>query len=99
MRIWLCFREAPPQLSADDIQLAWDCYKDFLTRTADVEDLLIPKAHLLLHLLERVDWLGNPRFYSNWQDESLNRVLKCACRSISQNTIEFSLLLQMVDLL
>ena len=93
------FKEAPPQLSALQIQQAWDYWKGFLTKSGDVEDLLIPKCHLLFHLLERLDWFGNPRMYSNWQDESLNRILKTACQGISQKTFEFSLLLRMVDLL
>ena len=48
--------------------------------------------------MEDLPRLGNPTLYSNWLDEALNRVLKKACRGISQRTFEASLLVRMPDL-
>ena len=70
-------------------------WQRYLAITHDMEDLHTPKRYLLAHLVVESYRLGNPRFYANWHDESLNKVLKGACRGISQTTFESSLLLRM----
>ena len=62
-------------------------------------DQFVPKHHVVVHLVHRLLFLGNPSWYSNWTDESLNRMLKACCRHVSQSTVEWSLLLRMRDLL
>ena len=50
---------------------------------------------MIEHLVNR----GNPRLYSNWLDESLNKTLRAACRQLSQATFEPELLVHMERLL
>ena len=56
------------------------------------EECFTPKHHLMIHLLHRSGYFGNPRFYANWLDENLNKTLKSACRLTSQATFENSVL-------
>jgi len=93
------FSAAAPHLTSDQIQEAWSRWKQHLALTQEIPELQIPKRHVMFHLLEKLPFLGNPRYYSNWLDESLNRMLKDACRQISQQTFEESLLLRMPELL
>ena len=58
-----------------------------------------PKKHAMMHLLKDIRWMGNPRLYANWTDESLNKLLKMACRLCSQATLESSVLHSMQKLL
>lgn len=55
----------------------------------------IPKMHLACHLVRRVDYLGNPRLYATWADESANKTLKLSCRGASQITFEKTVLSRM----
>ena len=71
----------------------------FLERTQHIPERMLPKRHLTTHLLARVDFQGNPRLYANWQDESVNKTLKLACRTMSQTTFEPMLFLRMRHLL
>ena len=49
---------------------------DFLIRGTEAGMRPIPKFHQLLHMVhDLAAEHGNPRFYSNWTDESLNRDL------------------------
>ena len=80
----------------------WDNYKQFLALTDiddDDMDQRMPKRHLILHMLERLPDFGNPRFYANWMDETLNKVLKRTCKSVSQVTFEPALYVRMRELL
>jgi hypothetical protein len=63
------------------------------------EDAFVPKHHLMFHLLSNAAFLGNPRRYSTWLDESLNKLLKATCRHASQAVFEASTLLRMRELL
>ena len=63
------------------------------------DDVFAPKHHILFHLLHRCEHLGNPRFYSTWRSEAMNKVLKSACRQVSQITFEPTVLLKMKHLL
>ena len=83
----------PPNAIQECFDQLLNCYE--LTR--DVDEMFIPKRHLMLQLLKRMGYLGNPRLYANWYDEALNKVLKAFCRTRSQATFESFLLLRMND--
>ena len=82
-------------MPAASIQQCFDLTLRHLSLTESVEELLIPKRHLLLHLLKRMGHHGNPRFYATWFDESLNKLLKRSCKHVSQATFESSVLTTM----
>ena len=46
---------------------------------------IVPKHHLLIHAIQRVDRLGNPRFYHTFRDESLNSVIAKIAASCHRN--------------
>ena len=78
-------------------QECFEAYKAFLRLTdADSE---VPKRHMILHLLKRLNFFGNPRSYATWRDEALNKILKAACQGVSQATFEQSVLGNMSQLL
>ena len=54
---------------------------------------------MVLHLLRRMPFWGNPRCFSEWADEGLNKLLKGACRQVSQATFEVAVLSSMNALL
>ena len=93
------FNENGVRLSEDSMQECWDCYQRFCNLTAHVEELLQPKRHLFYHLIKDLRSKGNPRFFANWRDEGLNKLLRSACRQISQAAFEPSLLVNMECLL
>ena len=62
-------------------------------------DLFIPKHHVILHMLAETTSKGNPRHYSSWLDESLNKLLKACCRNASQITFEAVVLSKVSELL
>jgi hypothetical protein len=62
-------------------------------------NVFTPKHHLCFHLVGNLLRHGNPTWYANWQDESLNRILKACCRNVSQRSFEASLLLRMRELI
>ena len=93
------FRTSPCRLSEESIDACWANYKLFLVLTNHLDDTLIPKRHLVVHMLEKLPVFGNPEGYSNWYDEHLNKLLKSACRSVSQVTFETSVLQSMAYLL
>lgn len=93
------WRKAGSVLTSAELQVTMDCWKSFLSLTAERESLQIPKRHLCAHLVFRAAYFGNPRRYANWEDESLNRVLKAALRQVSQATFEAFLLLRFREVL
>ena len=92
------FDASGPVMSVTQIQTAFNYYQQHLSLTNDIAELHIPKRHAALHLLGRMAYMGSPRMYANWFDESLNRTLKLACRTTSQVTFEESVLLRMAFL-
>ena len=60
---------------------------------------LLPKHHLMLHMLALVWWHGNPLSYSTWLDESLNTDLKKTLRNCHQHCFESSAFAKMEDVL
>ena len=91
--------ELPVNPTATQRAQSLDLWKRHMALTSEAEDLFIPKRHLICHMILSMPLLGNPRFYAYWFDESLNKVLKLACRGISQATFETSCLLRMPSLL
>ena len=57
-----------------------------------------PKRHLCTHLLSNLAKHGNPRMYSTWMDESLNKQIKKCCRELSQTTFDIVLLASVKEL-
>ena len=51
-----------------------------------------PKRHLLMHLVERSHYHGNPASYAVWMDESLNRTLANISRSAHRSVWELRVL-------
>jgi hypothetical protein len=47
---------------------------------------LVPKHHLFVHCIQRICYLGNPRFYTCYKDESLNGVVVKIAKSCHKLT-------------
>jgi len=58
-----------------------------------------PKHHIVFHLLRNMGRQGNPLVYATWFDESLNKVLKTACKNAAAATFYPGVLLRMRELL
>ena len=93
------FDRAGPRLTAMEINQCWHFWQRYCTLTQDLPELHIPNRHIILHMLDQLEHRGNPRYYSSWLGESLNKLLKGACRSLSQLTFEAVLLVNMEHLL
>ena len=91
IEVW---KRAGARLSAQEIQATVDYWVTFLRLTSPFEDMAFPKRHVVSHLVTKASFFGNPNLYSNWEDESLNRLLKAACRKVSQRTFEGFLLMR-----
>lgn len=89
------WQNSGPIMSNEDIQKTFDHWAAFVASTTDLGIAMIPKRHLTCHLLLSQCRLGNPLRFANWRDESLNKVLKQACRNTSQRTFEIGVLLRM----
>jgi len=98
IRLVYIFKLNPPTIPDAAIDECFSLYGTFLDLTNHLEECLIPKRHLVIHMLERLPDFGNPECDSNWYDEHLNKLLKNACRSVSQATFERSLLQHMIYL-
>ena len=81
------------RLSVDEQKACWRHYTAFLDATQIYDELLLPKRHMVLHMLRRMPVFGNPRFHAAWKDESLNKLLKKCCRQVSQATFEVAVLI------
>ena len=62
-------------------------------------DCLIPKHHIMYHLLVKSGFQGNPAVYATWLDEALNKSLKQACKNASSATFYESVLLKLREML
>jgi hypothetical protein len=51
-------------------------------------DITVPKHHLMYHVLDRAEFLGNPWDYTTFEDEGLNKVLKKSLRLCHQMAFE-----------
>jgi len=88
------FQKSPPRMPPGDCAAAWEKWKCFVATTVNDAEVQVPKLHLMFHLHADIPWHGNPRMYAVWRDETLNRVLKMACRQVSQQTFDASLLVR-----
>ena len=93
------WRNASMRLTPAEQATCWNFFQSFIQATHAETECALPKRHMLLHVLERMPVLGNPRYYANWLDESLNKHLKSACRMVSQVNFERSLYCSMRELL
>ena len=98
IRMVTIWKESGARLSQPAIDECYSCYGRYCDLTQQM-DVLQPKRHLLWHLLDELDFLGNPSLYATWQDEALNKVLKKTTREVSQVTFEQSCLQNMAQLL
>ena len=76
-----CLDRYPPQPDSRQCQILFALGMRHLrlAKAAGVE--LSPKHHLFIHMLRRTPKAGNPRTYSTFLDESLNKVLASVCRA------------------
>ena len=93
------WRNASMRMSATEQAKSWHAYNKFINATKSEPECEIPKRHMLLHVLQNMANLGNPRFYANWMDETLNKHLKNSCRLVSQVNFERSLYCRMREML
>ena len=98
-RIVDVWKAGSTNLSPPEVQPMFDAWTGFLGLTSGLPELESPKRHLFTNLLIGVVHHGNPKRYANWLNESDNRTLKLACRTVSQTTFETFLLLRMQELL
>lgn len=57
-------------------------YKRFLAMTTDSRLMhCIPKFHMIVHMIMRSTYQGNPTYYMVFLDESLNKLLKKTLRT------------------
>ena len=80
------------QMPASSIQRCFDLALRHFSLTESIEELIVPKRHMLLHLIRDIPHHGNPRFCATWFDESLNKTLKRSCKNVSQATFDASVL-------
>jgi hypothetical protein len=65
-------RIVPPEI----LQKMYDVVKTHVKLSARVGIKMKPKHHLLLHMVKRTLRHGNPGWYSTFEDEGINRILK-----------------------
>ena len=87
------------KLKPVEIQPCYRHFKCFMANTDSFIKLHQPTRYLFMHLIRELDFAGNPAYYSTWKDESLNKLLKKTCRTISQLTFNVSVLSSMRELL
>ena len=92
LQIWA---GAPWRLGQAAINDSFECFSQFVRLTKDVPELYVPKRHMLMHMLRRSIYQGNPRKDMNWGDEAANKTLKALCRQLSQQTFDLSVLTSM----
>lgn len=62
-------------LSAEVIDSMMSSYRHFAVMYDRAGGHLTPKHHIMLHMIQRAGWHGNPRYYMTYRDESLNGVV------------------------
>ena len=51
-----------------------------------------PKLHMLMHIVDRIHFQGNPIFYACWEDESINKILADLGRAAHKSVWEARIL-------
>ncbi|CAE7212809.1 unnamed protein product [Symbiodinium sp. CCMP2592] len=79
--------------------LLFQTYDEFICLCEKAEMHLMPKSHMMYHMLQRAVRKGNPRMYSTYIDESLNGHIARICRSVHRRTWAYSVYekLEMMD--
>ena len=93
------FDSQDAQMSVNSIQQCHAALTRHIALTEDFEELLIPKRHLCMHMINQIPTTGNPKKNANWRDESLNKLFKESCQFVSQARFELSVLIRMRSLL
>ena len=70
------------------LQNMYDQVKTMLVGWEAAKIKMVPKVHLLFHMVERAQHRGNSRFYGTFLDESLNKTLRDLVRVAHPNIWE-----------
>ncbi|CAE7032303.1 unnamed protein product [Symbiodinium sp. CCMP2592] len=62
--------------------MLFDHYNRFICLCERAGVALLPKCHMMYHMIQRAVQKGNPRMYSTYIDESLNGLIAQICRSV-----------------
>ena len=92
VRVW---QQGGGRLTDVEIHHSFAHFNRFLACTSDepyAGELEQPKRHLTAHLLRDLRHFGNPRWFANWHDESLNKVLRRTCRFVHRHTFDATVL-------
>ena len=84
------------EAGSEQLMFQW---KRFVSITSHLPALDLPKKHATSHMVAKSKFFGNPRYFSCWFDEALNKTLKQVCRCRSQITFEQAVLCAMPDVL
>lgn len=79
-------RESPQIMSAEDQGRLLRVYIRHCDMYMRAGGTFVPKHHLMLHCIQRISYLGNPRFYHCYHDESLNGVVVKIAKSCHRMT-------------
>ena len=75
LRLLRLIREHTVRFTAPAIQEFYDSTRTYLVWMQGVLNAK-PKDHMLVHLANRLAFMGSPALYGNWLDESVNQTLK-----------------------
>ena len=95
VRTW---KSEPSVMSPSGVQNCMAKFVRFVTlckSTPLLARTLVPKTHLMIHLLQRSRYHGNPLEYAVFLDEALNRKLKLALRNCHQCSFDRTALIKM----
>ena len=82
------FRNSATNMPRETLEEVLHTYVRFVALVGTLARLHIPKLHLMVHLICRSQFLGNPWTYSTWEDESKNKVLKACLQNVAQLAFE-----------
>ena len=88
VRLMELMKASGPSLGAAVASEMLDCMKRHMVLLKEVGGRCIPKHHLMLHLVQRALWLGNPLAYDCFRDEAGNKLLKASLRNVHQLRFE-----------
>ena len=88
VRLMELMKTSGPSLGATAANTMLGCMKRHMVLLKEVGGRCIPKHHLMLHLLQRALWFGNPLAYDCFRDEAGNKLLKASLRNVHQLRFE-----------
>ena len=80
------FAKSTRRVSRLEAEQALGSYKRFLRFYHEAGGSMLPKCHLMFHLIQRSLFKGNPKRYTTYKDESFNGVLARIARSSHRRT-------------